>query len=247
MTPKPVSPDWEAIRHRYVETNAAIAEIARDAGITLNQLHYARMKGKWKRLKPRRPQPQRNRPADHATADQVPDQAGQTRSVLDSRTIKKLTRKLAAKVRRALRADSSPQSRLRLLDHTVALIALKLTQFELQFSSSIEAAGSAGATSAVDHEREVRAIATLIESLNIIKVSKQENDRETGNEDANAELARDAERSTSRSTARSALSRSQPPTARKSRKPSPATPSSAARTIARSLTFGASAAGGCVA
>lgn len=194
MTLNPVSPDWEAIRHRYVETNAPVADIARDAGITLNQLHYARMKGKWRRLKPRKPQPPRNRPTDHATADRAPGQPSQTRSALDSRTIKKLTRKLAAKVRRALRADSSPQSRLRLLDHMVALIALKLTQFELQFSSSIEAAGSDGATSAVDHEREVRAIATLIESLNIIKVSKQENDRETGNDDANAELARDAER-----------------------------------------------------
>ena len=52
MTSPPAS-DWAAIRRRYEETDAAVADICADAGIAREALTTAARKGGWRRQKPR--------------------------------------------------------------------------------------------------------------------------------------------------------------------------------------------------
>ncbi len=61
-------PDWALIRHRYEETQDAVAGICRDAGITERELSGARKKWKWRRKLPRPFPPVRN-PRDRSTAE----------------------------------------------------------------------------------------------------------------------------------------------------------------------------------
>lgn len=68
-TNPPPAPDWDAIRHAYVETDARREDIARDAGITLSQLLRARIAGEWRRSKPRSPP---RRPSRHTSATAEP-------------------------------------------------------------------------------------------------------------------------------------------------------------------------------
>ena len=49
----PPALDWVAIRRRYEETDAAVADICTDAGIARAALTTAARKGGWRRQKPR--------------------------------------------------------------------------------------------------------------------------------------------------------------------------------------------------
>ena len=70
--PKTAAPDWAAIRRRYMETDAAVADIASDAGISRTDLDKARKREGWLRSKPRGHPPRRRPAADPAVRPSEP-------------------------------------------------------------------------------------------------------------------------------------------------------------------------------
>lgn len=184
-SPTAAPPDWEAIRHRYETTDAAVADICHDAGIAPNQLHYRRQRGRWTRQKPRAfPPPKR---AASAQAARRASPAPKRRSAGTR------SRSLAVRARRAARTSASREHRRQLLDQATVLIALKITQLEIHMTQSIEQSATGEPVAAVDHERETRAITSLIENLDKIAAIETAHDSAAGTT-ADADLARETER-----------------------------------------------------
>lgn len=184
--PKTAAPDWAAIRRRYVETDAAVANIADDAGISRSDLDNARKREGWKRQKPRGPPPGRR--ATAAASVPPPETPLPETPLLPvtSASRSPAAPKCAARPaqpkskRKPARSTATPSGRRHLLDRMVAAISLKLEQLERRMAQDLadddaqnfERSARSEAASATDHERETRAIGALIDNLG--KVTEME-------------------------------------------------------------------------
>ena len=187
--PKTAAPDWAAIRYRYEETDAAVAAIAAEAGISKSELESARKRHGWLRNKPRGLAPGR-RPAPPSGTVSRPsgtvsdlaagsaDQADASRKsvtvpapLAEPETVRK-----PAKPKPKRPAASGTGHRRRLLDRLVAAISLKLEQLERRMShdlaKDLDPLEQGDAATSTDHERETRAIGALIDNLG--KVTEME-------------------------------------------------------------------------
>lgn len=163
------APDWAQIRHRYEETQDAVASICRDAGITERELANVRKKWKWRRKNPRPFPPPRRL---HEAAPAAPD-AAPSRGESETPAAAADDHDAASDDRRALPAPAiaahllaTPASRRRLLERLVAAISMKLEQLERRMSVDLAKQDDASAT---DHERETRAIGALIDNLDKLR------------------------------------------------------------------------------
>lgn len=167
------APDWAEIRRRYEETTDAVADICRDAGITQGDINSARRKGKWRRQHPRPFPPPRATPSaaspppsrERRPAEQEGGEAVSAGHALPP----------------AHRADAtvaagdgdpsaapvpSPAARRRLLERLVTAISMKLEQLERRLANDLARPDDGTAT---DHERETRAIGSLIDNLDKLR------------------------------------------------------------------------------
>ena len=168
--PKTAAPDWAAIRHRYEETDAAVAGIAASAGISKAELDKARKRDGWIRHKPRGLRPGRRQPPTNIEPSHVepPPQSKATKS--KATPTAKPTPNPKPKPKRP--PTSGDSLRRRLLDRLVAAISLKLEQLERRMSQDLETLEHSETASSTDHERETRAIGALIDNLG--KVTEME-------------------------------------------------------------------------
>ena len=159
-------PDWPTIRHRYEETQDAVADICRDAGITERALGHARKKGAWRRKHPRPfPPPRAPRP-DRAIAFAVEQAVPDAMADASSRSRTKAERRAVPPSGLPRRVLATPAARRRLLERLVAAISMKLEQLERRMSIDL---ANDEETTATDHERETRAIGALIDNLEKIR------------------------------------------------------------------------------
>jgi hypothetical protein len=147
-TPPP-PPDWTHIRQRYESTDAAIADICSDNGITKPELERARKKGRWRRSMPR-PFPAfvKRDAATSAAPPSVTSSADGNRKSAAKKSVK-----------------SSLADRRRLVARLVAAISTKLEQLEKRMAHDLGLIEQGDAATATDHERETRAIGALIDNL----------------------------------------------------------------------------------
>lgn len=222
MPPKPASPDWEAIRRRYVETDAAKQAIIRDAGITPLEFESARRHGNWRRLKPRGAFPQlRARTAASTTVETnaapleaarptdgkppaavIPAQSGTRKrrrergdpaSSLDRAPVVYATPLMQSARRRRRRSTKDNLSIKAQRARLRRTVALiDLKLEQLEERMSTKRTAGEPDISATDHEREARAIGVLIENLDKAKDVNIAIDRAGGAADT-ADLAREAE------------------------------------------------------
>jgi hypothetical protein len=162
---EPPEPDWALIRHRYEETQDAVADICADAGITKSQLESHRRKEHWHRKHPR-PFPPPRKPVPVWPA---PEPTQRFPPVAGDEAADPSPEPMSAGVEDTTQTELPLPSRLatstahrRLLDRLVAAISMKLEQLERRMTTDL-AAGEA--SSATDHERETRAIGALIDNL----------------------------------------------------------------------------------
>lgn len=169
---EPSEPNWALIRHRYEETQDAVAQICADAGITKSQLDTRRKREQWHRKSPRPFPPPRKPVAARAASEPPPPiapstfAAGAEPSAAASRAGVEETAEVEGTTPADLalpsRPGATPAAHRRLLDRLVAAISMKLGQLERRMTTDLAAGEDSTAT---DHERETRAIGALIDNL----------------------------------------------------------------------------------
>lgn len=207
--PKTAAPDWAAIRHRYVETDAAVAAIANDAGISQSDLDNARKREGWKRQKPRGRPPGRRPAAPKPKQKQKPAIKPEKRAAVAIEPEAKPA--LAKTKRKPARTTATPSGRRRLIDRLVAAISLKLEQLERRMAQDLaqqdlaqhdladdgaNTPASRDTASSTDHERETRAIGALIDNLGKVTEMETGLDRSAprGKSTAAADISGEADR-----------------------------------------------------
>jgi hypothetical protein len=191
MTDRP-GPDWAHIRHLYEDTDAPVADICAAGGIDRRDLDSHRKREGWRRQHPR-PFPPRKPavpsvraglgPGGHGPPPATPQPQPQPPAVdPDANT-----------------APSTPDTtRRRLLDRLVAAISLKLEQLERRMTTDLALLAAGEPATAVDHERETRAIGALIDNLGKITEIEADlsrpADAKRGPSPADTDLADEADR-----------------------------------------------------
>lgn len=208
MSSTSAPPDWDAIRHRYVETDAAISAIIGDAGITHLELENARRRGDWRRKKPRGLPPgrrpssaviaasRRSRAAEEAGTQKRPRKRSAAANPPESATARAAAASTAADtapVDAPFAIPPVPTDDRELLARFGTVIWLKLLQLEESMKTDLSKKKGAKRASSTDHEREVRAVNTLIDNVGKKKEMEAELARQHGTL-ADPDLAREAER-----------------------------------------------------
>ena len=204
--PKTAMPDWAAIRHRYVETDAAVADILAGAGISKSDLEKTRKREGWIRHKPRGLAPGRRPPAVPAETLAPTRPAKSPATTKSKPTVTAPAAPAAPAVPSPLTiikpkpqrpASSGISQRRRLLDRLVAAISLKLEQLERRMAQDLETIERGEAATSTDHERETRAIGALIDNLGKVTEMETGLDRSAGRGKSNiatSDIAGEADR-----------------------------------------------------
>lgn len=189
----PDLPDWAEIRRLYVASGLTVSGIAERHGIPVRRLHARARADGWPRRSDHRPKP---KPKPKPSAAAVPSDSG--RSITKAKPPDPpLARPAPARKASSGRNTSSLKARRTLVRRLYRAIDTKLQQMETRMAKDIAAGGDTADASAADHERDTRAIGTLI--ANLSRITEIEADLERASDatpaspDA-ASLADEAER-----------------------------------------------------